>query len=222
MAYDEESFLQLSGLQHFIFCKRQWALIHLEQLWKENEKTMDGRIMHRNAHDADQRTRRGDVLTIRAMKIRSVELGLSGECDVVEFHRDDGDGIPLIGETGRWLPFPVEYKRGRVKAGPEDEAQLCAQAMCLEEMLCCHIPEGALFYGATRHRHEVVFSDVLRDLVKKTSAEMHQYYEKGYTPKPHQRKACESCSLMGQCLPSLTEHQSVRVYMERYLHEDNE
>lgn len=222
MAYDEDNYLQLAGIQHFFFCRRQWALIHLEQQWAENERTIDGHLMHRNAHNADQRTKRGDVLTIRALKIHSSELGLSGECDVVEFYRDDEHGVQLSGEDGRWIAYPVEYKRGKEKTGKEDEIQLCAQAICLEEMLCCDISEGALFYGATRHRHEVLFDEKLRALVKTIADEMHRYYDAGSTPKAKYKKECKSCSLMEPCRPELSERQSVRKYMERYLKEDDE
>lgn len=151
MAYTDEDLLQLSGLQHFSYCRRQWALIHLEQLWQENWRTTEGNLMHRRAHNTQLRERRGDVLTIRGLSVVSRSLGISGQCDVVEFHRTP-DGIPLRGEEGLWLPYPVEYKHGAPKETPADRLQLCAQAMCLEEMLCCSVPEGALYYGETRRR----------------------------------------------------------------------
>ena len=146
MNFREEEFLPLSGLQHFAFCRRQWALIHLEQQWQENLRTIEGQLFHERAHDASLRERRGDTLVLRSLAVASPTLGLSGQCDVVEF-RAAPEGVPLAGEEGRWLPFPVEYKRGRPKPHQADELQLCAQAMCLEEMLCCPVPEGALYYG---------------------------------------------------------------------------
>lgn len=139
--YCEEDFLQLSGLQHFAFCRRQWALIHIEQQWKENLRTVEGDLFHRRAHDDQARERRGDVLILRGLSVASPTLGISGTCDVVEFRADPG-GVPLQGEEGLWVPFPIEYKRGAPKSHRADELQLCAQAMCLEEMLCCAVPEG--------------------------------------------------------------------------------
>ena len=151
MIYAEEDYLQLSGLQHFAFCRRQWALIHVEQQWQENLRTVEGDLFHRRAHDEQLRERRGDTLILRGLSVASPTLGISGKCDVVEFHADPS-GISLCGEEGLWVPFPVEYKRGAPKAHQADELQLCAQAMCLEEMLCCTIQAGALFYGETRRR----------------------------------------------------------------------
>ena len=134
MEYREEDYLQLSGIEHFLFCRRQWALIHIEKQWSENELTTDGDIFHKRVHDRDQTEMRGDVLTIRGMSIKSGKIGISGSCDAVEFLRDD-NGIELSGRTGRWQVCPIEYKRGRFDISEADSAQLCAEAMCLEEML---------------------------------------------------------------------------------------
>ena len=138
MKYSEEDYLLLSGIQHFAFCRRQWALIHIENQWAENERTVDGIIMHEKAHSGDVESR-GDVVIMRALRVFSATLGASGECDMVEFNRN-ADGISLNGHDGLWQPYPVEYKRGKPKEHNADEMQLCAQAMCLEEMLCCTIP----------------------------------------------------------------------------------
>ena len=161
MEFDEEDYLQLSGIQHYLFCRRQWAIIHIEQQWAENEKTIDGMFFHQNAHDQNKDERRGDTLIRHALSVHSSSLGLSGQCDVVEFHRSE-EGIQLAGETGRWKIYPVEYKRGHEKPDNCDAAQLCAQAMCLEEMYCCDIDSGALFYGEKRHRQIVcmIYSDM--------------------------------------------------------------
>lgn len=218
MAYEEEDFLQLSGIQHFLFCRRQWALIHVEQQWAENLRTADGRLMHQNVHDAQFRTRRGDLLTVRGMKIHSARLGLSGECDAVEFRRSP-NGVPLAMTEGLWLPYPVEYKRGSVKPNHMDEAQLCAQAMCLEEMFCCDIPDGALFYGETRHRQAVSFSPELRREVTETVREMHQLFRRGSTPRVKPTKACNACSLKDLCLPGLMRAHSVSAYLQDQLEE---
>lgn len=214
MDYKEEDYLQLSGIQHFLFCRRQWALIHLEQQWAENVHTIDGMLMHERAHDPGAVTRRGDVLTVRALKIHSAKLGLSGECDVVEFH-EAADGIKLAKTDGRWLPYPVEYKKGKPKKNSADEAQLCAQAMCLEEMLCCEIAEGALFYGENRRREVVVFTPYLRELVRDAVREMHALFERGYTPKVKPAKACSACSLKDLCVPKLLRQQSVSSYLRQ-------
>ena len=130
MIYAEEDFLQLSGLQHFKFCRRQWALIHIENQWAENYRTTDGKILHENAHNGDFSESRGDVLITRDMRVFSPTLGVSGACDVLEFHRRSV-GIPLKGKEGVWQPYPVEYKRGRPKEDTADTLQLCCQAMCL-------------------------------------------------------------------------------------------
>ena len=151
MDYKEEDFLQLSGLQHFKFCRRRWALIHIENQWAENYRTIDGSILHQNAHDSQFRESRGDRVITRGVSINSSLLGVSGQCDVLEYHRED-TGIPLAGKEGLWQPYPVEYKRGCRREDTGDALQLCGQAMCLEEMLCCDIPEGALYYGEIRRR----------------------------------------------------------------------
>ena len=188
MIYKEENFLQLSGLQHFAFCRRQWALIHVEGQWAENLRTVEGSIMHTRAHDEKQRERRGDTLVLRDLPVFSPTLGVSGKCDVVEFHADP-DGVTLRGENGLWLPYPVEYKRGSPKSHDADRLQLCCQAMGLEEMLCCGVPEGSLFYGETRRRDVVEFTAELRDKVRSMLSEMHQLAERGSTPRVKPSKA---------------------------------
>ncbi len=214
----ESDYLALSGIQHFIFCRRQWALIHLEQQWAENLRTVEGEILHKNAHDEKTRIRRGNLLTVHAMRIHSARLGLSGECDVVEF-RLSPEGVSLVGTEGSWLPYPVEYKRGQAKPTACDEAQLCAQAMCLEEMLCCTVPAGALFYGQPRRRQEVTFTPELRSLVEDAAAEMHQIFQRGYTPKSKPSKGCSACSLKDLCLPRLAKASSVAEYLREELSE---
>ena len=212
MIYAEEDFLQLSGLQHFRFCRRQWALIHIENQWHENYFTVDGTLMHENAHDGEKRESRGDLLILRGLQVFSAALGVSGQCDVVEF-RADPNGVPLRDREGLWQPFPVEYKRGKPKAHSADALQLCAQAMCLEEMLCCDIPQGALFYGEPRRRTVVDFTDQLRQEVRDCLDEMHRLYQRGYTPKVRAGSMCRSCSLRELCLPSLSRRRSVAEYL---------
>ncbi|MGN0700188.1 MAG: CRISPR-associated protein Cas4 [Oscillospiraceae bacterium] len=219
MEYTEDEYLLLSGIQHFVFCRRQWALIHLEQQWAENFRTADGRIMHKNAHDSEKTEKRGDLIITRGMAVSSAELGLSGECDVVEF-RQDKNGIELFGREGRYSAAPVEYKRGEPKESPCDTVQLAAQAMCLEEMLCCRIPVGYLYYGETRHRLKVEIDDELRAAVRTAAAEMHELYRRGHTPKVKRTKACNACSLKDICLPSMLSAKSAREYISEMLGED--
>ena len=212
MIYSDEDFLQLSGLQHFKFCRRQWALIHIENQWAENFRTTDGAILHENAHNSGFAESRGDLLITRDMRIFSRSLGVSGACDVLEFHRGE-TGIPLKGREGLWQPYPVEYKRGTPKEGTEDALQLCGQAMCLEEMLCCEIPRGALYYGEPRRRTEVDFTSELRQEVTDLLIEMHDLYQRGYTPKVKPSKSCNACSLKELCLPKLLRSRSVSAYL---------
>ena len=212
MIYSEDDFLQLSGLQHFKFCRRQWALIHVENQWVENFRTTDGAILHENAHNGGFAESRGDLLITRDMRIFSRTLGVSGACDVLEFHRGK-IGIPLKGREGLWQPYPVEYKRGRPKENTADALQLCGQAMCLEEMLCCEIPRGALYYGEPRRRTEVDFTPELRREVTALLSEMHDLYRRGHTPKVKPTKACSACSLKSLCLPKLMRGKSVSSYL---------
>lgn len=218
MSWPEEDWLQLSGLQHFAFCRRQWALIHIEDLWAENFRTADGRLMHEHVHDQEFRESRGDCLIVRGLAIHSEKLGISGQCDVVEFHKDSA-GIPLQNREGLWLPYPVEYKRGKPKEHGADELQLCAQAMCLEQMLCCSVPEGALYYGEPRRRTVVSFTCQLRRQVQSSLSEMHELYQRRHTPKVKPSKACNACSLKELCLPKLMSRKKVADYLTAAMEE---
>lgn len=218
MSYSEEEFLQLSGLQHFKFCRRQWALIHIEQQWAENFRTVDGALMHENAHDSDFRESRGDLLITRGISVFSPTLGISGQCDVLEYHRGSA-GIPIRGKEGLWQPYPVEYKRGSPREDTGDTLQLCGQAMCLEEMLCCDIPEGALYYGEIRRRVPVLFTEELRCQVRELLAQMHDLYRRGYTPKVKPSRSCSACSLKELCLPKLMKSRSVAAYLRDAMEE---
>jgi CRISPR-associated exonuclease Cas4 len=200
--YPPEAWLPLSGIQHFIFCRRQWALIHVERQWQENALTAEGRIMHQRADDPFFTEKRKDVIIARSVPVSSPALGLTGICDVVEFTRSP-DGVQLPGREGRFLAAPIEYKRGKAKSDRSDEAQLCAQAMCLETMLAISIPAGFLYYGQTRRRAPVDLTDDLRQLVQKAAREMHDYFDRGYTPRVKPFKGCRACSLVDICLPNL-------------------
>lgn len=215
----EQDALQLSGLQHFAFCPRQWALIHIEQQWQENDRTADGRIFHSRAHDGPEHELHGDRLILRGLRVHSDRLGISGNCDVVEFHRDPS-GVKLAAYEGLWTAYPVEYKRGEPKSGNADRLQLCAQAMCLEEMLLCSIPEGSLFYGETRRREVVPLDADLRAEVTAMLEQMRRYYSAGYTPKAKQTKSCSACSLKDICLPRLPKLSDVSAYIQSSMEDD--
>jgi len=220
MSYNEEDFLMLSGIQHYAFCKRQWALIHIEQQWADNLRTVEGELLHKKAHDKCASEKRGDVITSRGMPIHSNELGISGECDVVEFHRDES-GVELFGREGRFSITPIEYKKGKPKTDDIDILQLTAQAICLEEMLCCHIDCGYLYYGETRHRLSVIFDASLRQKVADVFNDMHRMYERSHTPKVKRTKACNACSLKDICLPVLCKSRSAKSYIEKLVGEED-
>lgn len=218
MIYNEENYLMLSGIQHYAFCPRQWALIHIENQWNENYLTTDGRIMHNKAHSGESTEKRGDLIIFRALKVRSAKLGISGECDIVEFRKSDS-GISLSGYEDLWLPYPVEYKRGKSKLDDWDRLQLCAQAVCLEEMLCTKIKDGALFYGEPRRREKVNFTEELRTNLAEVVVAMHGLYKRQHTPKAVKKKACQSCSIKDLCLLRLKEIEklSVMKYLEAHI-----
>lgn len=214
--YKEEDFLMLSGLQHYVFCKRQWALIHIEQQWAENYLTTDGNIMHEKAHDSLSFEKRKEVLISRGMPIHSYELGINGVCDIVEFYQTE-EGINLFGRKGKYTISPVEYKRGTVKQDECDLLQVVAQALCLEEMFCCEIKKGYLYYGKLKKRVEVVIDDDIRQKTKHLIGEMHELFDKKYTPKVKVTKACKSCSLADICFPTMTNQKSVKDYIDKML-----
>lgn len=212
--YSEDDYLMLSGIQHFAFCRRQWAMIHIEQQWAENYRTTAGELMHKKAHDEGSFEKRGNLLTVSGLRISSHELGLSGQCDVVEFHQNE-NGVELFGYDGKWNPVPIEYKHGTQKENNADELQLCAQAICLEEMFQTNIPEGFLYYGENRRRSRVEFTNALREEVKKIAKEMHDLFKKGYTPNVKPTKQCKACSLENLCVPKLQKAMKVREYIEQ-------
>ena len=221
MEYNEEDFLLLSGIQHFAFCKRQWALIHIEQQWQENLRTIEGEILHEKAHDNAIKEKRGDLIISRGMAIFSRSLGLSGACDVVEFHRA-ADGVKIFGRNETYKPIPIEYKRGKPKEDDSDVLQLCAQAICLEEMLLCKIPEGFLYYGEEKRRFKIVFSSELRGRLIAMAGEMHELYNRRHTPKVKLSKSCKACSLSELCIPKLCKNPSVNDYIRKNIEEVDE
>ncbi len=206
-----DDLIMLSALQHYVFCPRQCALIHIEQAWSENMFTAEGRIMHEKVDTAKYESRK-NVRIEYGVPMRSLRLGLIGKADVVEFHRVD---------DGSWLPFPVEYKRGKSKADNCDRVQLCAQAICLEEMLDVELREGALFYGQTRRREDVVFEEGLRMETEGIAGKVHELIMAGITPKPEYSKKCECCSLREICMPKTCgKTRSVRNYLLTAMEEE--
>ena len=214
MDYSEEEYINLSGIQHFVFCKRQWALIYVEDKWADNIRTVEGEHIHETVHDPANTEKRNEIYVTRAMPVFSRKLGFSGECDVVEFHVDKA-GVTLQNHEGKYLPFPIEYKRGKPKESNEDIMQLVAQAICLEEMLCCSVEHGFLYYWEIRRRVEVEITEDLRRMVKQISCEMHEYLKRNYTPKVKTNKRCKMCSLNNVCVPQLCKSTSVKDYINR-------
>ncbi|AIM17220.1 CRISPR-associated protein Cas4 [Bacillus sp. X1(2014)] len=210
---DEDSYLMLSGIQHFQFCKRQWALIHIEQQWEENVRTVEGQYLHQKADQPFIREKRRDKLIVRGMPVKSNELKITGICDVVEFIKDK-NGVEIKGEEGKYIAYPVEYKRGKPKKNDEDILQLTAQAMCLEEMLLCEIQKGYMFYHEIKHRVEVSLTIELKNKVRSIFEEMQDYYKRRHTPKVKTGSFCGSCSLQNNCLPKIMNKRSVKSYIE--------
>ena len=227
--YDEEDLLPISALQHLHFCPRQCALIYLEQVWQDNALTLEGTRLHERVDERHrERELRGDVLIVRGLPVHSYRLGLSGRTDVVEFHACATDtrvsgGSPslppavlLRNREGLWMPFPVEYKRGRPKPDRCDEVQLCAQGLCLEEMLGVSVTAGALFYGQERRRHDVSLDGSLRSETEDTARRLHALFRSGVTPRAARQPKCCNCSLLERCVPDATDpHRSAARYVER-------
>lgn len=210
---DEDQYLMLSGIQHFLFCRRQWALIHIEQQWEENVRTVEGKHLHEKVDQPFIREKRGEKLIVRAMPVKSNELKISGVCDVVEFIRNE-NGVELSGMEGKFLAYPVEFKRGKPKTDESDVMQLTAQAICLEEMMLCEVNIGYIFYSEIKHRVEVPITSEYKSKVKNMIVEMYNYYTKRYTPIVKVGKFCKSCSLQHICLPVLMSKRSVESYIK--------
>lgn len=218
--YGEDDMLMLSGIQHYRFCPRQWALIHIEQQWDDNRLTMEGQIMHKHVDDPFYRQKCGDHITLRAVNIASHELGLYGISDAVELHPSSSieDTISHPKYPGRWKPMVVEYKHGKPKANEVDEVQLAAQTMCLEEMYDIRIACGVFFYGELRHRVTVDITDNLRNIVKQCVRDMHTLFDKGELPQALYGRHCGSCSLNSVCMPKMIRNcTTVDTYLKNNL-----
>ena len=217
--YSDDDLLMLSGIQHFAFCERQWALIHVEQQWAENVKTTEGNHLHERVDNPLESDKRGEIITYRAFPLISRQLGLTGRADVVELTYTHEGGVPIEGYEGRWILHPVEYKRGKQKPDDRDEVQVCAQAICLEEMFNIEITDGSLFYGETRRRVHVDFTPELRQTVFDLARRMHELFDHGITPLPVYKSHCKSCSLVDICLP---QNLSGRIKASDYLRNELE
>ncbi len=216
--YADDELLPLSGIQHFHFCPRQWALIHVEQQWADDRRTAEGHLIHERADDPFLSEARGPVVVTRAVPLLSRSLGLRGVADVVEYTRSS-DGVALSGRDGRWSVRPVEYKRGKPKPDERDEVQVCAQAICLEEQLGCRIESADLYYHEPRRRHAVPLTDDLRETVAASAREMHAIFRAGTTPPATvDARRCTHCSLRDLCMPGLTRKRaSVPGYIRRHV-----
>lgn len=220
----EDEMVMLSALQHFLFCKRQYALIHEEGLWRENYLTTSGKLLHERVDSPCAETRR-DLHIATSLRLVSHRLGIMGVADLVEFHKVDSDvfdgqkiAAKLPDRSGWWRPFPVEYKRGQPKSHRADEVQLCAQALCLEEMLGVEISDGALFYGTTRRRCDVTFDDGLRNLTELVIKEARAVRLSGETPPAIPGKWCAACSLVEVCQPQFCDGSiSARKWLARQM-----
>lgn len=212
MKFAEEDFILISALQHWIFCPRQCALIHIEQQWEENVFTAEGRGIHEKVHESGAENVKG-IRVVRGLRLRSIKLGLIGQSDVVEFH-EDSDGANIPGLKGKFRPYPIEYKRGKPKIDFSDEVQLCAQALCLEEMLCTSVLSGALFYGLPRRRKEVEFQNSLKQKTQEEVYRLHEFVLKRKTPRAKYTRKCKSCSLINLCMPKIS---GVRKNINQYL-----
>lgn len=219
LKYNEDDLLLLSGIQHFAYCPRQWALIHIEKQWDESLSTMEGKQLHERVDNPNFFESRGDILIARSVPLSSYRLGFYGVSDVIEFYAVKKNGLVLTGHPGLWQPVPIEYKRGKPKEDPVDEVQLCAQAMCIEEMLCLDVKYGYIFYGATKHRQKVLFESDLKRQVEDLSAQMHEFFNEQYTPKANRNlQNCKRCSLVDICIPKMGKKKlKVDSYIKKYL-----
>lgn len=220
--YNDDDMLMLSGIQHYRFCPRQWALIHIEQLWADNRLTAEGEVLHKHVDNAAYRQKCGDCICLRSVRIASHELGLYGISDVIELQPTDdvSNSINHPSYPGRWLPYPIEYKHGRPKKNEVDEVQLAAQAMCLEEQYGIHIGWGAFFYHEIRHRVDVEITPYLRDIVIQCAEEMHTIFQSGRIPTITQGKHCDRCSLKDFCMPDTINQPAASTYLKHHLYEE--
>lgn len=220
--YTEDDMLMLSGIQHYRFCPRQWALIHIEQLWEENRLTTEGNILHKHVDNPFYRQKCGDHICLCSVHVASKELGLYGITDVVELHPTDDESNSILHPKypGHWILYPVEYKHGKPKKNQVDEVQLAAQAMCLEETYQITIDKGSFFYAEIKQRLEVLFTSELRNIVRECTENMHVIYQSAQIPHSDYRKCCDKCSIINVCMPTRKGETRASYYLKKNLYEE--
>lgn len=218
MIYKDEDKVPISAITHLAFCPRRCALVHIEGLWAENCLTSEGDVLHERAHSGAE-GKRDEIITARSLRIHSAHLGISGITDVIEFHQDDA-GVPIFGHRGKWRPCPVEYKRGAAKNERPYQIQLCAQAMCLEEMYNTKVTFGHLYIGVEHKREVVHFDDSLRSETMALCSELHKLFDLSKTPSADYSEKCRSCSLMEMCRPrEMSRSSSARCWIQHRVDE---
>lgn len=224
MVYNDNEMLMLSGIQHFMFCPRQWALIHIEQAWEDNLHTAEGSLLHEHADDPFYRYKNRDLRILRKVAIASKRLGLYGFSDIVECHRSEhqsSEAITLFDSEGYWIPTPIEYKRGKPKSDECDIIQVVAQAMCLEEMYSIEVKQGCIYYDTIRRRETFEITQKLKLKALELSREMHNLMTYGTIPSPkNSPKKCMKCSLYNICMPKSFKLKSVKSYIDSYLNDE--
>lgn len=214
---NSDEYSRISGIQHFVFCPRQWGLIEIDNLWQENLLTVTGSQLHEKVHQIGREKRTGSI-TVRSMRVKSDQYQIQGQCDAVEFVPDE-EGVFMPGYNGRYKVYPVEYKKGKAKSDLSDCLQLVAQTVCLEEMLCCEIPIAYLFYFETRRREEIEITQELREKLQQALSQMFSYRGRNHIPRVKKTKKCDACSLLEQCWPELEALEKASTYMKRRIQE---
>lgn len=214
----EENLIQISGIQHFKYCKRRWALLYIENLWEDNYLTIEGDKIHEKAHDGSLKESRKNKIIERGTYISSKEYKLTGQCDIIEYHKDI-NGINIVNKEGKWKIIPIEYKHGNGESVDIDKYQLIAQILCLEEMFQTNIEYGYLYYKSTNKRIKIENNDEIKKETIELIKEMNEYIKKQYTPKQKKSKKCNNCSLYEKCNPKICSSKNVKKYLEEIIRE---
>lgn len=220
--FDPDDYLMLSGIQHFVFCPHQWAMIHIEQIWVDNGLTAEGQILHHNVDNPAYRQKNGARITLRRVALASPTLGLYGFSDAVELIPSDTSPKPVVHPAypGIWQMHPVEYKHGKPKPDLRDKVQAVAQAICLEEMFDTVIPRCSIYYGGNNSRITFEIDDEIRAFTRECAIEMHRLYDSGIIPPPVYKTHCQKCSLVDMCMPMTPPHTAVNNYLKANLYEE--
>lgn len=220
--YDPDDYLMLSGIQHFVFCPHQWAMIHIEQIWDDNRLTVEGQIMHNNVDNSAYRQKNGDLITLRRVAVASARMGLYGFSDAVELipSRTSEKCVIHPSYPGCWRMHPVEYKHGRPKPDLRDKVQVVAQAICLEEIFDTVIPECSIYYGDNNRRITFGIDDEIRTFTIDCAYEMHRLHDAGIVPAPVYKQHCRNCSLFDECMPKTPSQSAVDKYLKTNLYEE--